>query len=67
MPSVIIRIALRYLAAVLVARGWLAAPDAAMLSVDAELIAVLQIGAGLIAGPAAEAWYWAARRAGGST
>jgi len=67
MPSVIIRIALRYLAAVLVARGWLAAPDAAMLSVDAELIAVLQTAAGVGIAGAIEAWTWIARRRGWST
>ena len=67
MPSVLIRIALRYGAAVLVARGLLMPGDADMLATDAELIAAIQIGAGVVAGLAAEAWYWAARQFGRPT
>jgi hypothetical protein len=57
MIAVIIRIALRYGAAVLVARGLLGAGDAAALSADPDIQMALEAGVGLALSAAAEAWY----------
>ena len=57
MIAVIIRIALRYGAAVLVARGLLGAGDAAALSADPDIQMALETGIGLALSAATEAWY----------
>ena len=62
MIAVIIRIALRYGAGVLVARGLLGAGDAAALSGDPEIQMALETGVGLALSIAAEAWYVLARK-----
>lgn len=63
MTAAIIRIALRYGAAVLVAHGWLTADDGATLATDPDI--QMMIGAGV--GIAVEGWYWLAKRFGWST
>lgn len=60
MTAVIARIALRYLAGVLVARGLLGADDAAFLISDPDM----QMLAGACIGGAAELWWLLARRFG---
>jgi len=62
MIAVIIRIALRYGAGVLVARGLLGAGDAAVLSGDPEIQMALETGVGLALSAATEAWYVLARK-----
>lgn len=64
MTGVIIRIALRYGAGVLVARGLLGADDAASFSTDPELQQLLEAGAGVAIGAVAEGWYWLAHKFG---
>ena len=62
MTTVITRIALRYCAAVLVARGLLGAGDAAALSGDPDIQMALEAGLGLAISAATEAWYVLARK-----
>lgn len=62
MIAVTIRIALRYGAGVLVARGLLGASDAAALSADIDIQMALETGLGLALSVAAEAWYALARK-----
>jgi hypothetical protein len=60
MTAVIIRIALRYGAAYLVARGFLSADDGATLATDPDV--QMLVGAGL--GAVAEGWWMLARKFG---
>ncbi|ANT51236.1 hypothetical protein [Mesorhizobium amorphae] len=62
MIAVIIRIALRYGAGILVARGLIGAGDAAVLSADPEIQMALETGVGLALSAATEAWYVLARK-----
>jgi len=62
MIAVIIRIALRYGAAVLAARGLLGAGDAAALSADPDIQMALEAGIGLAISLGTEAWYVLARK-----
>lgn len=62
MIAVVIRIALRYGAGVLVARGLLGAGDAAVLSGDPDIQMALETGVGLALSAATEAWYVLARK-----
>ncbi|TIS53044.1 hypothetical protein [Mesorhizobium sp.] len=62
MIAIIIRIALRYGAGVLVARGLLGAGDAATLSSDPDIQMALEAGVGLAISIATEGWYALVRR-----
>ena len=62
MIAVIIRIALRYGAGILAARGLLGAGDAAALSTDPDIQAALETAIGVAAGFASEGWYLLARK-----
>jgi len=62
MTAVLIRIALRYGAGVLVARGLLGAGDAAALSGDPDVQMALEAGVGLAVSAATEGWYLLARK-----
>lgn len=62
----IIRIALRYGAGFLVARGLLGESDGNMLASDPEVAALIETGVGLALGVASEGWYWLAKRFGWS-
>lgn len=62
MIAVIIRIALRYGAGILVARGLLGAGDAAALSGDPDIQMALETGVGLALSAVTEAWYVLARK-----
>lgn len=62
MIAVIIRIALRYGAGVLVARGLLGAGDATALTNDPDVQIALEAGLGLAISAATESWYWLALR-----
>ena len=62
MTAVLIRIALRYGAGVLVARGLLGAGDAAALSGDPDVQMVLETGVGLAISGVAEGWYLLAHK-----
>ncbi|RWE26654.1 MAG: hypothetical protein EOS41_05860 [Mesorhizobium sp.] len=64
MTAVIIRIALRYGAGVLVARGLLGSDDASAFSNDPDIQMALETGLGLAIGGATEAWHYLARRFG---
>lgn len=64
MTSVIIRIGLRYVAGILVAKGIADAALARDLQTDAALIGMLEAAAGFVAAAIAERWYWLARRMG---
>lgn len=65
--TVFIRIAMRYLAAALVARGLLLPSDGDMLATDPQIIAAIEIALGAALAAAAEGWYWIARRLGWRT
>jgi hypothetical protein len=67
MTSVIIRILLRYAAALLVAKGLLSPDVGDVVSNDPDLVAVIEVAAGMIIGVAAECWYFLARNYGWST
>jgi hypothetical protein len=62
MTPVLIRIALRYGAAVLVTRGLLGADDAAAISADPDIAMVVEVGIGAVIAGATEAWHWAAQK-----
>lgn len=64
MTSVIIRIALRYLAAALVAKGILSPDIGGLLSHDPDISMMADIAAGAVIGLFAEAWYYLANRFG---
>lgn len=64
MIAVLVRIALRYGAGILVAKGILAPEVGTDLASDPDVLQVAQIGAGLLAGVVSECWYFFARRLG---
>lgn len=64
MTSVFIRIALRYGAGILVARGLLGSGDAAAFSADPDIQMAIEAGLGLAAAAISEGWYWLAHRFG---
>ena len=64
MIAVIIRIALRYCAGVLVARGLLGADDASAFSADPDIQMALETGLGLAVAATVEWWHMLARRLG---
>lgn len=66
MPSVFIRIALRYIAAFLVTKGMLSAEVGDMVSADPDFVAGIEIILGALIGVAAEVWYYASNRFGWS-
>lgn len=64
MTSVLIRIALRYLAAALVARGLFSPDIGGLLSSDPDISMMVEIVAGALIGLCAETWYYLANRFG---
>jgi len=66
MTSVLVRIALRYAAGALVAKGLLSPDDGSMLAVDAELAQAIEVGVGLAIGAGTEWAYYLARKLGWS-
>jgi hypothetical protein len=60
--SVFVRIFLRYLAGVLVAKGFLGDADGNMLATDPDVAALLEMSIGFAIGAASEAWYWLSKR-----
>lgn len=65
--SAFVRIFLRYLAAFLVARGYLSEGDGSLLSADPDLAMMLETGLGLLFGAVAEGWYALAKKFGWRT
>lgn len=65
--GVFVRIALRYLAASLVARGLLTPDDGNMLAADPELASAIETGLGMAIGAGTEFWYVLARKFGWRT
>lgn len=63
MTGVIIRILLRYIAAALIAHGYLSA-DSADFASDPDIVEFVEIALGGAVGAATEAWYYLARRFG---
>lgn len=64
MTSVIIRIALRYIAAALVAKGVFEPSVGAQIAGDVDLQNLFEIAAGGVFAGLAEGWYWLARKFG---
>lgn len=60
--SAIARILLRYIAAMLVAKGLLTEADGTTLGMDADVLALVETGLGLAISAATEAWFWLSRR-----
>lgn len=58
MTSVIIRIALRYLAAYLVTKGFFGAEDGTAFASDPDVQALIEAAIGAIIGGATELWWW---------
>jgi hypothetical protein len=67
MTGVAVRIFLRYLAGVLVARGLLNPDDGLVFASDPDLAALIEAGAGFVIGASVESWYALAKRFGWST
>lgn len=63
MSTVVIRIALRYVAAALVSHGLLSA-DMTDFSYDPDIAEAIQVGIGAVVAAAAEGWYYLAHRFG---
>lgn len=66
MTPVLIRIALRYGAGILVARGLMGADDAAAISTDPDVAMAIEVGVGTVIAGVTEAWHWAAQKFGWS-
>lgn len=66
MTAVIIRIALRWLAGALVAKGFLTDTQTDLF-LDPDLMSMIEVGAGLLIGALVEGWYYFAKRFGWST
>jgi hypothetical protein len=64
MTGLIARIALRYVAGVLVARGLLGADDATGFIADPDIAAGIEAGIGVAIGGVVEGWHYLARRFG---
>lgn len=62
--SVTLRILLRYLAALLVAKGLIAPEMGDLLAVDPDIVTGLEAVLGVMIGAAVEGWYVLARRFG---
>lgn len=67
MNAVIARIALRYIAAILIARGIISADIGGTLGSDPDIQAGAEVLAGIVIAGAVEGWYWAAKRWGWKT
>jgi hypothetical protein len=65
--DVLIRIALRYLAGFLVAKGFLLPDLGDTLQNDPQVLAGIQIAAGFLIGAISEGWYWLAKKLGWRT
>ncbi|MDK2769928.1 MAG: hypothetical protein KYX69_19695 [Sphingomonas sp.] len=66
MTAVLIRIALRYVAGFLIAKGLLSPDLGDYVTSDPDIAGMVEVGLGLAAGAAAEAFYVLARRFGWS-
>lgn len=64
MAAVYIRILLRYLAPLLIAKGILSPELGSLLTNDPDVAQMIQVGAGLACGIVAEGWYVLARKFG---
>lgn len=62
MIPVFTRIAMRYVAMALVARGLLGADDASILSTDPDIAMLIEVGIGSAIAVGAETWHWLARK-----
>lgn len=67
MVPVITRIALRYLAAALVAKGMFTAADAGQFAADPDVVNLVEVSIGLAIAGATEGWYAIAKRFGWNT
>lgn len=67
MASVLTRIVLRYLAAMLVAKGLLTSDMTDVFVTDPDILAAAEIAIGVVIGAVAEGWYYLARRLGWET
>lgn len=67
MSGVLARILLRYIAAALVAKGFLSDDLGASISGDTDMLSAVSLGLGAVIGAATEGWYWLAKRFGWST
>ena len=63
-PAPFVRIAMRYLSAELVAGGWLAEDQAAMIANDPDIVQVVAMIGGAIPAILTAGWYWLGRRLG---
>lgn len=66
MVSVIARIALRYIAGALVAKGVFDASTGSQLAADADVLHAIEIGLGVGLATVSEVWYSLARKLGWS-
>lgn len=64
MTALFARIALRYLAGFLIARGLLGADDAATFTNDPDIQMAIEVGLGAAIASATETWHWLARKFG---
>lgn len=61
MTGLFIRIALRYVAAFMVAKGLLSDEVGTTLAADSDIIQMIELATGALVGVAAEAWLYAER------
>ena len=61
------RIALRYIAGILLARGFIGSEDASFLTGNPDVQMIVEALIGVGAGLVSEGWYWAAKRYGWGT
>lgn len=64
MSAVVVRIFLRYLAGILVAKGFLAPEDGLQIASDPDISMLLQVALGALVGALSESWYYVARKLG---
>lgn len=66
MVSVVARIALRYAAGALVAKGLLDTSTGSQIAADADILRAIEVGLGVGLATASEVWYSLARKLGWS-
>lgn len=62
MREQILRIAMRYVAIWLVAKGWFSSEDGSMLASDPDIAMLLDMGVGFAIAAATETWFWLAAK-----
>ena len=64
MTALIARVALRYIAAILIYRGLITPEDGSFIASDPDMTMLIETGLGFAFGAIAEGWLWLSKRMG---